>query len=120
MHTALRPDDAVERIGELSLKAQAKLDKLGYTNIHFSVGDGSNGWCEQAPYERIITTAAAGTFPDKLIAQLCPGGIAIAPVGPKRCQELLKIAKDENGMIQTESLCMVTFVEMKGEYGWDS
>ncbi len=108
----------IERIEELSLKAQKRLDKLGFDNIHYRVGDGSEGWSEHAPYERIITTAAAGTFPDKLIAQLKPGGIAIAPVGPRRCQELLKISKDKNGMVHTKSLCMVTFVEMIGEYGW--
>ena len=110
----------VERIGELSVKAQKRLGKLGFDNIHYRVGDGSEGWSEHAPYERIITTAAAGEVPHKLIRQLKPGGIAIAPVGPRRCQELLKITKDENGTVHTETLCLVTFVEMKGEYGWNS
>ena len=109
----------VERIPELSENAKRKLDALGYTNIHYRVGDGSEGWEEFAPYDRIITTAAAGRIPHKLLMQLAPGGIAVAPVGQKGYQELLRIRKDESGSIKTESLGIVTFVEMKGEYGWD-
>ena len=108
----------VERIPELSASAKRKLNALGYTNIHYRVGDGSEGWEEYAPYDRIITTAAAGHMPDKLLAQLRPGGNAIAPVGQKGYQDLLKIRKDKKGIIKTESLGKVTFVEMKGAYGW--
>ena len=108
----------VERIEALSKSAKQKLDKLGYKNIRYHVGDGSKGWEAHAPYDRIITTAAAGSTPNKLIEQLKPGGIAIAPVGPKGYQDLLKIRKDNKGVIKTESLGKVTFVELKGEYGW--
>ena len=110
----------VERIPELSKSAKKKLDALGYNNIHYRVGDGSEGWAQYAPYDRIITTAAAGRIPEKLIEQMGPGGITIAPVGQKGYQSLLKIRKDKDGSIKTKSLGMVTFVEMKGEYGWDT
>ena len=109
----------VERICELMESAKEKLDTLGYSNIFYRAHDGSEGWEQHAPYDRIITTAAAGRFPDKLIEQLKPAGIAIAPVGPRGCQELLKIRKSKKGIINTVSLCKVTFVEMKGEYGWE-
>lgn len=110
----------VERIGELSVKAQERLSKMGFDNISFKVGDGSEGWEQHAPFDRIITTAASGKLPEILLEQLKPGGIAIAPVGPRGCQELLRIVKSKNGVINAETLCMVTFVEMKGRYGWDS
>lgn len=109
----------VERIEALSASAKMKLDALGYQNIHYRVGDGSEGWEQNAPYDRIITTAAAGKTPEKLTRQLKVGGIIIAPVGPRGCQDLLKIRKDQNGVIRRESLGKVMFVEMKGEYGWD-
>lgn len=108
----------VERIPELSQKAQQRLASLGYSNIHYRVGDGSEGWSEFAPYDRIITTAAAEKIPEKLVKQLKLEGIMIAPIGPKGYQDLFKITKDKNGTIQSKSLGKVTFVEMKGEYGW--
>lgn len=108
----------VECIPELSKKAQQRLCSLGYDNIHYRVGDGSEGWCEFAPYDRIITTAAAEKIPEKLIKQLKPEGIMIAPIGPKGYQDLFRFTKDKSGKIQSESLGKVTFVEMKGEYGW--
>ena len=109
----------IELIPALSKNAEKKLKALGCNNISYRIGDGSEGWEEHAPYDRIITTAAAGSIPDVLIEQLKPGGIAIAPVGPKGLQELLKIVKGKNGVIKTESLGKVTFVEMKGRYGWE-
>ncbi|MEL7565004.1 MAG: protein-L-isoaspartate(D-aspartate) O-methyltransferase [Dehalobacterium sp.] len=108
----------VERIRELSDKAKEKLDRLGYTNIVYKVGDGSEGWSEHSPYDRIIVTAAAEKIPSELTNQLKPGGKLILPLGPRGRQELLLITKKINGEIQEDSLGKVTFVEMKGKYGW--
>jgi protein-L-isoaspartate(D-aspartate) O-methyltransferase len=108
----------VERIPELSEKARARLEELGLKNVRYRVGDGSEGWKAHAPYDRIITTAAAQTLPEMLISQLKPGGIAIAPVGPKGIQDLLRITKDKAGGVRSEPLGKVTFVELKGRYGW--
>ncbi|HHT62904.1 MAG: protein-L-isoaspartate(D-aspartate) O-methyltransferase [Bacillota bacterium] len=108
----------VERIKELSEKAKEKLDRLGYTNIRYKIGDGSEGWSENAPYDRIIVTAAAERIPDELISQLKPGGKLIIPVGPKGRQELQLITKDLQDKIHIASLGKVIFVEMKGKYGW--
>lgn len=108
----------VERIAELSQKAMKRLGSLGYKNIEFKVGDGSEGWREFAPYDRIMVTAAAGQVPQPLVEQLKPGGIMVIPAGRKRMQELLLIRKDEEGKVTEESLGPVTFVELKGEFGW--
>ncbi len=109
----------VERIPELSVKAQNRLNSIGLMNVHFHVGDGSEGWLEFAPYDRVIVTAGAGIMPETLIGQLKPGGIAVAPVGPKGVQQLLRITKDEDANVNTESMGAVTFVELMGRYGWD-
>jgi len=108
----------VELIKELSIKAQEKLNRLGYDNIFFKIADGSQGWQEFSPYDRIITTAAAARVPQFLLEQLKPGGKMIAPVGERGLQELLLIHKDEFSHVKQKSLGQVSFVEFKGEYGW--
>jgi protein-L-isoaspartate(D-aspartate) O-methyltransferase len=108
----------IERIEELAEKSRERLLKLGYTNIRFKVGDGSEGWPEFAPFDRIMVTAAAGKIPHKLLEQLKAGGRMILPLGPVECQELLLIIKDEAGMIKQESLGVVRFAEFRGKYGW--
>ena len=109
----------VERIAALSAKAQDRLNELGYTNIHFTVTNGSEGWLEYAPYDWIIVTAAAREVPEPLVEQLKPGGRLLIPVGERGEQELLLVHKDEDGLITTESIGKVVFVELKGEYGWE-
>ena len=109
----------VEIIRELSLKAQERLKKLGYDNVKFKIGDGSQGWPEHQPYDRIIVTAAAGRVPDPLVEQLKPGGRMIIPVGERSIQNLLLIEKKDDGTVVQENLEPVVFVELKGRYGWD-
>lgn len=108
----------VERIPELSEKARKTHDKLGYTNIHYLICDGSLGWKENAPYDRIIVTAAAGSMPRELAEQLRAGGKMLLPLGPQGMQTLSIVTIEPNGSFQTESLYAVTFVEFKGKYGW--
>lgn len=108
----------VERIPELSLRAQAILKGLGYTNIRYMVGDGSRGWPEFAPYDRIIVTAAAAQVPEALLDQLSPGGRMVVPVGWSDMQELLLIHRTEDGEIKQNQLGLVRFVELVGDYGW--
>ncbi len=88
----------VECIAELSNTARRKLDALGFTNIFYLIGDGSLGWSDHAPYDRIIVTAAAGTMPEELVYQLRDGGIMIIPVGPRDMQELTMVIKGSDGM----------------------
>ncbi len=109
----------IERIDELSRKARTRLDALGYRNIHFKIGDGSGGWREKAPFDRIMITAAAGKRPVELIRQLSTNGRMVVPVGPPSMQVLLLITKDEKGQVSEEKRGQVKFVEMVGTYGWD-
>lgn len=109
----------VERIRALSGRAQDVLNSMGFTNVFYKVGDGSEGWAEQAPYDRIIVTAAASEVPPALIDQLSPGGRMVVPVGPRDMQELLLITKDDAGEVYSQSLEYVRFVELVGRYGWD-
>jgi protein-L-isoaspartate(D-aspartate) O-methyltransferase len=109
-----------ECIAELANTARRKLDSLGYTNISYRIGDGSVGWSEHAPYDRIIVTAAARRIPEELLDQLSEGGIMVIPVGPRDLQELILVTKDTHGNIRTQSMEYVRFVEMIGKYGWSN
>ncbi|MEI8199169.1 MAG: protein-L-isoaspartate(D-aspartate) O-methyltransferase [Eubacteriales bacterium] len=108
----------VERIPELGRSARTKLEALGYSNISYRIGDGSDGWIEHAPYDRIIVTAAAQRMPQELLDQLKENGIMIIPIGPRGLQQLMFIKKNPDGEIRTQSVEYVRFVEMKGKYGW--
>ncbi len=106
----------IERIDALHERAKDRLKKAGFSNIHFKLDDGSTGWEEHAPYDRIMVTAAAAQVPNELIDQLAVGGKMIIPVGTPLLQELLLLEKDENGEILTAVLNEVRFVPLKGKY----
>ncbi len=109
----------VERIPELLERARKLLvDKLGYKNIKFKLGDGTEGWQEHAPYDAIIVTAAAPKVPEPLVEQLKEGGVLVIPVGSELTQELLRIRKLPGGKIRKENLGGCVFVKLKGRYGW--
>ncbi|MBH89716.1 MAG: protein-L-isoaspartate O-methyltransferase [Magnetovibrio sp.] len=104
----------IERYRELSKGAEERFTKLRLTNITTRVGDGSLGWKEQAPFERIIITAAAHDIPPLLIEQMSIGGIMVVPVSDGRDendQRLLKVTKTENG-VETEELGLTRFVPL--------
>lgn len=111
---------SIELIPELAKKAQNRLKKMGYRNISFKIGDGSQGWPEFAPYDRIIAAAGASSIPPPLLEQLAIGGIMLLPLGPPNSQELTLLRKDDTGKISQESYGEVRFVEFKGEYGWQA
>lgn len=102
----------VERIRELYESAKNRLEKAGYSNIKYKLGDGSEGWVEHAPYDRIMVTAAAKSLPDNLVKQLAPEGRMVIPVGAETMQELLLVKKDKNEKITKENLSYVQFVEL--------
>ena len=104
----------IERYKELSQGAEKRFLELRLTNITTRVGDGSLGWKEQAPFERIIITAAAHDIPPLLVEQLAIGGIMVVPVNDGRDendQRLLKVTKTEDG-IETEELGITRFVPL--------
>lgn len=108
----------VEVIGELMEKAKERLEALGFSNIYFKVGDGSRGWHEHAPYDRIMVTAAARVLPDELVEQLANRGRMVIPIGSPHMQELKLITKTDDGDLQIKTVEWVRFVELKGAYGW--
>lgn len=110
---------SVERIPELALKAQKVLSLLGYNNVRIKIDDGTLGWPEYAPYDRIIVTAGAPKIPEPLLEQLDKGGIMVIPVGDEYSQELLVVTKlTEDGKVKIKSLGGCVFVKLRGEYGW--
>ena len=109
----------VELIRELAEKAKDRLTSLGYKNVWFKTGDGSEGWREFAPYDRIMVTAGGGCIPPPLIEQLKPGGRLLMPVGKRGLQDLVLAKKDLKGNVTEESILKVAFVELVGKYGYD-
>jgi protein-L-isoaspartate(D-aspartate) O-methyltransferase len=107
----------VERIATLSNGARAVLDKLGYCNIEYRIGDGGYGWPEAAPFDAIIVTAAAPETPAPLVAQLADGAHLVIPIGPTGYQNLLRLTRNGEH-IQTEHLTPVAFVPLLGEHGY--
>ena len=102
----------VERHQQLLREAEARFAKLQIHNITAIAGDGMKGWPAQAPFDRIIVTAAASALPEILLDQLALGGIMVLPLGPERGdQELIKLRRSEAG-IETEKLCDVRFVPL--------
>lgn len=102
----------VEVLAALQKQAQKRLASLRYHSIHYKLGDGNYGWAEHAPYDRIMVTAAPKKLPQPLLEQLAPEGIMLIPVGKRGKQELLSIAKDKDGLITTEKLLDVAFVDL--------
>jgi len=106
----------VERIQELHNRAKERLAEAGFANIHFKLDDGSFGWEEFAPYDRIMVTAAASAVPVELVEQLKNNGKMLIPVGTSAMQELKLIQKDEDGQVTSTVLNYVRFVPLKGKY----
>ncbi len=108
----------VERIPELAKQAKVILDKLGYDNVIVKVGDGTLGWSEFAPYDKIIVAAAAPNVPIRLLQQLKEGGRMVIPVGHRYSQILKIISKLSNGEVVEKEETPCIFVPLIGEDGW--
>lgn len=103
---------SIEIVPELAKSSAATLSRLGYSNIHVRHGDGYKGWPEEAPFDRIILTAAPPQLPQALVDQLRPGGRLIAPVGSGSDQHLIVVEKSDNGRIGRREVFPVLFVPM--------
>ncbi|HEV2972776.1 MAG TPA: protein-L-isoaspartate(D-aspartate) O-methyltransferase [Pirellulales bacterium] len=104
---------SVERHAELSAEAGRVLSAIGYKNIQLIVGDGTLGWPAEAPYDRIIVTAAAAQLPQALFDQLREGGILVIPLGNAESQSLVAIGK-VSGQPQATELSGCRFVPLVG------
>src|SRR5215831_8478580 len=90
----------IEIVEELAQEARKRLDGLGYGHIEFRIGDGSRGWPEHAPYDKIIVAAAPETIPPMLVSQLKLGGRMVIPVGRDDEQHLYLLTKGHDDQIQ--------------------
>jgi len=104
---------SIEYVEKLANSAKRRLIEMGYSNIHVHYANGYFGWTADAPYDRIICTAAPTKIPEKLIEQLSPNGIMILPVGVNPFnQSLYIIKKDLQGKVSKERSLGVRFVPM--------
>jgi protein-L-isoaspartate(D-aspartate) O-methyltransferase len=109
----------IEMHPALAEEAAERLARLGYTNVHVHVGDGTVGWPREAPFGAILVAAGAPDVPRPLVEQLADGGRLIVPVGPAERQELVRVRRVGDSTT-TESLYACRFVPLIGEYGWSS
>lgn len=107
----------IERIPSIAAAAKERLDSMGYTNIVSRCADGTLGWREMGPFDRVLVTAGAPKIPAFLEEQLDPGGIAVVPVGVRENQSLVKLTRTPEGLTQ-RILCGCTFVPLIGREGW--
>lgn len=108
---------SVERHQQLSYQAAVRLLQLGIYNVSLYVGDGSLGWPDAAPYDRILVTAASPSISSRLLEQLVTWGMLVAPVGSQERQELLVVHRAPWGP-ETYALGGCIFVPLIGQEGW--
>lgn len=109
---------SVERIQQLACLAVKRLQDLELSNISVYVGDGTLGWPDEAPFDRILVAAAAPGVPEQLFMQLVPWGIMVIPVGSHEHQELLAVYRAPWGP-EIRSLGGCIFVPLVGAKGWN-
>jgi protein-L-isoaspartate(D-aspartate) O-methyltransferase len=107
----------IERYQQLACQAAYRLQKLDVSNVSLYVGDGSLGWPDAAPYDRILVTAASPIIPVRLILQLVRGGILVVPVGVREHQDLLAIRRTRS-QPEIQNLGGCLFVPLVGAEGW--
>ncbi|HSV15624.1 MAG TPA: protein-L-isoaspartate(D-aspartate) O-methyltransferase [Tepidisphaeraceae bacterium] len=108
----------IERVKPLLDDAWERLMDMGYRNVHFRHGDGTTGWSEAGPFDRILITAGAPVLPEKLLMdQLTDGGIAVVPVGPHDEQMLIEVRREKSKLL-TSDVCPCRFVKLIGQEGW--
>jgi protein-L-isoaspartate(D-aspartate) O-methyltransferase len=104
---------SVEVVEEFAAEAETRLRRLGRTNVGIRVGDGSRGWAEHAPFDRIFVAAAASRVPPALLEQIRPGGRLVMPIGPEEAQRLTVVDKDAQGSVTSRSLLPVRFARLE-------
>lgn len=104
---------SVEIVEELAEGAQQRLNDLGYRNVDIRIGDGSRGWAEHAPFDKIIVSAAHGTVPEDLLQQLKPAGRLVMPLGSEEGQHLTLVIVDAAGAIRKRRILPVRFTRLE-------
>jgi len=110
---------AIERQHDLVEVARERLQRLGYDNVEIIEGDGTKGCRDEAPFDAMLAAASGSHVPPPLVEQLAPNGRLVMPIGePGWVQELIKVSKQEDGILKQENLGEVRFVPLIGEEGW--
>jgi protein-L-isoaspartate(D-aspartate) O-methyltransferase len=104
---------SVEIVEELATQAKKNLGRLGYKNITTRIGDGSRGWPEFAPFDRILVAAAVELIPPTLLQQLKPGGRMVIPTGIPESQQLMLVEKGADGRLRTKEILPVVFAKLE-------
>lgn len=104
---------SMEVVEEFASHAEELLRQLGYTNVTVRVGDGSRGWSEHAPFDKILVSSAAEQAPPALLDQLTPGGRLVMPIGPEEMQWLCVFDKDDSGHVSSRDLMAVRFSRLE-------
>lgn len=108
---------SMERFEGLAQRAELVLKELEYANIKIKVADGTLGWEEEAPFDRIMITAASPRIPLPLTEQLKENGKLILPLGESFSQ-VLTVVEKRKGRLESISVCACVFVPLVGKYGW--
>ncbi len=108
---------SLERVPELARGAIRRIRDLGLENVKIQIFDGTVGWSEVGPFDRILVTAAAPAAPQPLLEQLAPGGVMVVPEGGRDFQRLVSYRKLKRGVRRSEGEA-VTFVPLVGRHGW--
>ena len=101
---------SIEVVPDLAARARATLTELGYANVHLRVGDGYDGWPEEAPFDRILGAAAPREVPPVLVDQLADQGILVMPVGD--WHQEIRVIQKRGGQVQSRDVLPVRFVPM--------
>ena len=109
---------SIERLPRLAERARATLETLGYDNVWVRVGNGTLGWPDEAPFDRIIVTAGGPGVPPPLVQQLAEGGRMVLPVGGADNQ-VLTIVENSGGEIRQRTHSECKFVKLVGKYAWE-
>ena len=107
----------IERVNELAMKAAEIVRELKIHNVSVKVFDGTYGWSDQAPFDRIIVAAAGPEIPEPLVQQLARGGRMVIPVGPAGNQRLARVIRVGTG-VKIEDCGSAEFVPLVGRFGW--
>jgi protein-L-isoaspartate(D-aspartate) O-methyltransferase len=108
---------SIERLNELALRAAELIRELKIYNASVKVFDGTYGWSDQAPFDRIVVAAAAPAIPEPLVQQLARSGKMVIPIGAEGAQRLARVTRVGTG-IQVEDCGGAEFVPLVGKFGW--
>lgn len=109
---------SVERVPELHGMTRNRLSSMGYGNVRLKLDDGTLGWPEFAPFDRILVTAGGPKIPEPYLEQLAESGRMVIPVGTERRSQVLTVLRKVDGKIGRKTAGQVMFVDLIGRHAW--